>query len=70
MSHLRAIDVIGKETTVNRFTQCPKGIDVELWSMEGVGPPLLSFRLEPDGIKTLAKEWKFLRKHKIDDERE
>ena len=63
------IDVEGKETTVNRFTRCPKGIDVELWSMDGVDHPPLSFGFGPDGIKTLAKEtWKFLRKHKTDDD--
>jgi polyhydroxybutyrate depolymerase len=62
------VDVEGKETTVNRFTRCPKGIDVELWSMEGVDHPPLSFGFGPDGIKTIAKEtWKFLRKHKLDD---
>jgi polyhydroxybutyrate depolymerase len=59
------IDAAGKETTINRVTQCPKGVDVELWSMEGVDHPPLSFRVGPDGIKTLAKEtWKFLRVHK------
>jgi polyhydroxybutyrate depolymerase len=63
------VDVEGKETTVNQFTRCPKGIDVELWSMEGVDHPPLSFGFGPDGIKTLAKEtWKFLRKHKINDD--
>jgi poly(3-hydroxybutyrate) depolymerase len=59
------IDVDGKETTVNRVTRCPHGIDVELWSMEGVDHPPLSFGVGPDGIKTLAREtWQFLRHHK------
>ena len=54
----------GKETTVNKFKQCPKGIDVELWSIEGIPHPPLFFRVGPNGIKTLAeKTWKFLRKH-------
>jgi len=57
--------VEGKETTVNKFKQCPNGIDVELWSMEGVPHPPLFFRVGPHGIKTLAeKSWKFLRSHK------
>jgi hypothetical protein len=57
--------VEGKETTVNKFKQCPNGIDVELWSMEeGVPHPPLFFRVGPNGIKTLAeKTWKFLRQH-------
>jgi polyhydroxybutyrate depolymerase len=57
--------VEGKETTVNKFKQCPNDIDVELWSMEeGVPHPPLFFRVGPNGIKTLAeKTWKFLRKH-------
>jgi polyhydroxybutyrate depolymerase len=57
--------VEGKETTVNKFKQCPHGIDVELWSMEeGVPHPPLFFHVGPNGIKTLAeKTWKFLRKH-------
>lgn len=61
--------VEGKETTVNKFKQCPHGIDVELWSMEeGVPHPPLFFRVGPNGIKTLAeKSWKFLRQHKRDD---
>jgi hypothetical protein len=61
--------VEGKETTVNKFKQCPKGIDVELWSMgEGVPHPPLFFHVGPNGIKTLAeKSWKFLRKHVRDD---
>jgi len=59
--------VEGKETTVNKFKQCPNGIDVELWSMEGVPHPPLFFRVGPDGIKTLAeKTWKFLRQHARD----
>jgi polyhydroxybutyrate depolymerase len=58
--------VEGKETTVNKFKQCPNGIDVELWSMEGGVPhPPLFFGVGPNGIKTLAeKSWKFLRTHK------
>jgi polyhydroxybutyrate depolymerase len=60
--------VEGKETTVNKFTHCPPGIDVELWSMEGVPHPPLFFRVGPNGIKTLAeKTWKFLRQHARDD---
>ena len=31
--------VDGKETTVNKFQQCPNGIDVELWTLEGVPAP-------------------------------
>jgi hypothetical protein len=59
--------VEGKETTVNKFKQCPHGLDIELWSMEGVPHPPLFFRVGPDGIKTLAKEtWKFLRQHARD----
>ena len=57
--------VEGKETTVNKFKQCPNGIDVELWSMESVPHPPLFFKVGPNGIKTLAeKSWKFLRSHK------
>jgi poly(3-hydroxybutyrate) depolymerase len=61
--------VEGKETTVNKFKQCPHGIDVELWSMaEGVPHPPLFFHVGPQGIKTLAeKTWKFLREHVRDD---
>jgi polyhydroxybutyrate depolymerase len=61
--------VEGKETTVNKFKQCPYGIDVELWSLEeGVPHPPLFFHVGPNGIKTLAeKTWKFLRKHVRDD---
>jgi poly(3-hydroxybutyrate) depolymerase len=61
--------VEGKETTVNKFKQCPNGIDVELWSMEeGVPHPPLFFGVGPNGIKTLAeKTWKFLRQHVRDD---
>jgi polyhydroxybutyrate depolymerase len=61
--------VEGKETTVNKFKQCPCGIDVELWSMEeGVPHPPLFFGVGPNGIKTLAeKTWKFLRQHVRDD---
>jgi poly(3-hydroxybutyrate) depolymerase len=61
--------VEGKETTVNKFKQCPNGIDVELWSMEeGVPHPPLFFHFGPNGIKTLAeKTWKFLRKHVRDE---
>ena len=61
--------VEGKETTVNKFKQCPHGIAVELWSMEGVPHPPLFFRVGPNGIKTLAeKSWKFLRKHTRDND--
>lgn len=57
--------VEGKETTINTFTQCPHGLDVELWSMEGVPHLPLFFRVGPNGMKTLAeKSWKFLRSHK------
>jgi polyhydroxybutyrate depolymerase len=58
--------VEGKETTVNKFQQCPNGYDVELWSMEGGVPhPPLFFHVGPKGIKTLAeKSWQFLRSHK------
>ena len=58
--------VEGKETTVNKFKQCPHGIDVELWSMEGGVPhPPLFFGFGANGSKTLAeKSWKFLRSHK------
>jgi polyhydroxybutyrate depolymerase len=58
--------VEGKETTVNKFKQCPHGIDVELWSMEeGVPHPPLFFHFGANGIKTLAeKSWQFLRSHK------
>jgi poly(3-hydroxybutyrate) depolymerase len=61
--------VEGKETTVHTFKQCPHGIDVELWSMEGGVPhPPLFFVDGPNGMKTLAeKSWKFLRKHARDD---
>ena len=56
--------VEGEETTVNTFTQCPDGIDVELWSLEDVPHPPLFFKVGPNGIKTLAeKSWKFLRRH-------
>jgi polyhydroxybutyrate depolymerase len=60
--------VEGKETTVNKFKQCPHGIDVELWSMaEGVPHPPLFFHVGPNGMKTLAeKTWKFLRQHARD----
>lgn len=62
------IDVAGKETTINRVTQCPKGIAVELWSMEGVDHPPLSFGVGPNGMKTLAeKTRKFLRQHPRDE---
>jgi pimeloyl-ACP methyl ester carboxylesterase len=59
-------EVEGKETTVNKFQQCPHGIDVELWSLEeGVPHPPLFFHFGANGIKTLAeKSWKFLRRHK------
>jgi hypothetical protein len=58
--------VEGKDTTVNKFQQCPPGIDVELWSMEeGIPHPPLFFHFGPNGIKTLAqKSWEFLRSHK------
>jgi polyhydroxybutyrate depolymerase len=57
--------VEGKETTVNRITGCPHGVDVELWSMEGVPHPPLFFGVGPDGIKTWATEtWQFLRRHR------
>lgn len=58
----------GKETTINRFTGCPHGVKVELWSMEGVPhAPLFDFVVGPNGIKTLAEQtWKFLRQHKRD----
>lgn len=58
--------VEGKETTVNKFEQCPKGYDVELWALgEGVPHPPLFYHFGPNGIKTLAeKSWKFLRRHK------
>jgi len=60
--------VEGKETTVNKFKHCPHGIDVELWSIEGVPHPPLFFRVGANGIKTLAeKTWKFLRQHVRDD---
>jgi polyhydroxybutyrate depolymerase len=61
--------VEGKETTINRFTGCPHGVKVELWSMEGVPHvPLFDFVVGPNGIKTLAeKTWKFLRKHVRDE---
>jgi polyhydroxybutyrate depolymerase len=56
--------VEGKETTVNKVKHCPNGIEVELWSMEGVPHAPNFFRDGPNGIKTLAeKTWKFLRKH-------
>ena len=55
----------GKETTINRFTRCPRGVDVELWSMDGVPHPPFFFVVGPDGIKTLAREtWQFLRRHR------
>ena len=62
--------VEGKETTVNKFKQCPNGIDVELWSMEGGVPhPPLFFRVGPNGLKPLAENsWKFLRKHTRDND--
>jgi polyhydroxybutyrate depolymerase len=58
--------VEGKETTVNKFQQCPHGIAVELWSLEeGVPHPPLFFHFGANGIKTLAeKSWRFLRSHK------
>jgi polyhydroxybutyrate depolymerase len=57
--------VEGKETTINRFIGCPHGVDVELWSMEGVPHPPLFFVVGPDGIKTWATEtWQFLRRHR------
>jgi polyhydroxybutyrate depolymerase len=58
--------VEGKDTTVHRFTQCPNGIDMELWEMEaGIPHPPLFFHRGPNGIKTLAeKSWHFLRRHK------
>jgi len=58
--------VEGKETTVNKFRQCPHGIDVELWSLEeGVPHPPLFFHFGANGTKTLAeKSWQFLRSHK------
>jgi polyhydroxybutyrate depolymerase len=61
--------VEGKETTVNKVKQCPKGIDVELWTMEGGVPhPPLFFHFGPNGIKTLVERtWKFLRKHVRDE---
>ena len=46
------------------FKHCPNGIDVELWSMEGVPHPPFFFGVGPNGMKTLAeKSWKFLRSH-------
>ena len=63
--------VEGKETTVNKFKHCPNGIDVELWSMEGVPHTPDFFGVGPNGIKTLAeKTWKFLRKHTRDNDGE
>jgi polyhydroxybutyrate depolymerase len=60
--------VEGKETTINRITRCRHGIDVELWSMEGVPHPPLFFVVGQNGMKTLAeKTWKFLHKHVRDD---
>jgi hypothetical protein len=40
-------------------------VEMELWSMGG-GPHVpLFFVVEPDGIKTLAREtWQFLRRHR------
>ena len=56
--------VEGKETTINTFKQCPHGLDVELWSMQGVPHIPLFFRVGPNGMKPLAeKSWKFLRSH-------
>jgi poly(3-hydroxybutyrate) depolymerase len=54
--------VDGKETTVNKFQQCPNGIDVELWTLEGVPhPPRFYEVFGANGIKTLAqKSWEFL----------
>jgi poly(3-hydroxybutyrate) depolymerase len=61
--------VEGKETTVNKVKYCPNGIDVELWSMEGVPHTPDFFRVGPKGIRTLAeKSWKFLRKHTRDND--
>jgi polyhydroxybutyrate depolymerase len=62
--------VEGKETTANKVKHCPKGVDVELWTMEGGVPhPPLFFHYGPDGIKTLAeKSWQFLRKHTRDND--
>lgn len=31
-----SLSVVGEETTVERFEGCPPGIDVELWTMNGV----------------------------------
>jgi polyhydroxybutyrate depolymerase len=61
--------VEGKDTTVNKFTHCPHGVDVELWSLaEGVPHPPLFYHVGPNGIKTLAeKTWKFLREHVRDE---
>jgi hypothetical protein len=44
--------VDGKETTVNKFQQCPNGIDVELWTLEGVPhPPRFYEVFGANGIK-------------------
>lgn len=57
--------VEGKETTVNKVKHCPKGLEVELWTLEGDVPhPPLFFSVEGNKLKPLAEEsWKFLRKH-------
>jgi hypothetical protein len=57
--------VEGNETTINRFIGCPRGVEVELWSMVGVPHVPLFFVVDPDGIKTLTrKTWQFLRRHR------